>query len=128
MASRRRAVGAGRQQTAWARWKYQEHIEEGISAESIWKDLKGKIYLGVDDFVEEMRGKLDGGDEDVNIPRVQQTSTGIQTEHILRQYKIRMTQYGRRTTLELTVTADCSEFGVHFITSGTIVRETVCSQ
>jgi hypothetical protein len=90
--------------------------------------FKGKIYLGVDDFVEEMRGKLDGGDEDMNIPRVQQTSTGIQTEHILRQYKIRMTQYGRRTTLELTVTADCSEFGVHFITSGTIVRETVCSQ
>ena len=27
-------------------------------AESIWKDLKGQIYWGDDDFVEQMRSKL----------------------------------------------------------------------
>ena len=40
------------------RRKYQQFIEEGMSAESIWKDLKGQIYLGDDDFVEQMRSKL----------------------------------------------------------------------
>jgi len=37
-----RAIGARR--------KYQQFIEEGMSAESIWKDLKGQIYLGDDDL------------------------------------------------------------------------------
>ena len=39
-----------------ARRKYQQFVEEGMSAESIWKDLKGQIYLGDDDFVESRCG------------------------------------------------------------------------
>ena len=58
---------------AGARRKYQQFIEEGMSAESIWKDLKGQIYLGDDDFVEQMRSKLGERDEDVaTYQRVQQ--------------------------------------------------------
>ena len=40
---------------AAARRKYQEFVAEGMGAESIWKDLNGQIYLGDDDFVEQMR-------------------------------------------------------------------------
>ena len=42
-----------------------------MSAESIWKDLRGQIYLGDDNFVDQMRSKLGERDEDVNIPRIQ---------------------------------------------------------
>ena len=41
-----------------ARRKYQQFDEEGMGGASIWKDLKGQIYLGDDDFIEQMRGKL----------------------------------------------------------------------
>ena len=60
-----------------------------MSAESIWKDLKGKIYLGDDDFVERMRGKLGERDEDVNIPRVQQRGPAPKLSVIRRQHRNR---------------------------------------
>ena len=41
--------------SAGARRKYQQSVEEGMNAENIWKDLKGQIYLGGDDFVEQLR-------------------------------------------------------------------------
>jgi hypothetical protein len=74
---------------AGARRKYQQFIEEGMSAESIWKDLKGQIYLGDEDFVERMRKKLGQRDEDVNIPRVQQRGPAPKLSAIRRQHKNR---------------------------------------
>ena len=60
-----------------------------MSAESIWKDLKGQIYLGDDDFVEQMRGKLGERDEDVNIPKAQQRGPAPKLSTIRRQYTSR---------------------------------------
>ena len=74
---------------AGARRKYQQFIEEGMSAESIWKDLKGQIYLGDDDFVEQLRSKLGERDGDVNIPRVQQRGPAPKLSAIRRQHKNR---------------------------------------
>jgi len=68
-----------------------------MSAESIWKNLKGQIYLGDDDFVEQMRSKLGERDEDVNIPRVQQRGPAPKLSAIRRQHKIGTTRFGQRT-------------------------------
>ena len=106
-----------------ARRKYQQFVEEGMSAESIWKDLKGQIYLGDDDFVEQMRGKLGERDEDVNIPRVQQRApapmlSAIRWRHSNRDEGIRAAyETGAYSYQEIA-----KHFKVHFTTVGRIVR------
>jgi len=109
---------------ASARRKYQQFIEEGMSAESIWKDLKGQIYLGDDDFVDQMRGKLGERDEDVNIPRMQQRGPAPKLTVIRRQHKNR--DVAIRAAYEIgaySYQQIAKEFGVHFTTVGRIVRQ-----
>jgi hypothetical protein len=107
-----------------ARRKYQEFIADGIGKESIWKDLKGQIYLGDDDFVEQMQGKLDNRGEDVNIPSIQQRRPAPKLSAVRRQYKNRDAairaayQTGAYSYQQIG-----REFGVHFSTVGRIVRQ-----
>jgi hypothetical protein len=111
---------------AGARRKYQQFIEEGMSAESIWKNLKGQIYLGDDDFVEQMRSKLGERDEDVNIPKVQQRGAAPKLSAIRRQQKNR--DDGIRVAYETgtySYQQIAKEFGVHFTTVGRIVRQSM---
>jgi REP-associated tyrosine transposase len=109
---------------AGARRKYQQFIKEGMSAESIWKDLKGQIYLGDDDFVERMRKKLGQRDEDVNIPRVQQRGPAPKLSAIRRQHKNRDEAIrAAHETGAYSYQQIAKEFGVHFTTVGRIVRQ-----
>jgi putative transposase len=109
-----------------ARRKYQEFITEGMGSESIWKDLKGQIYLGDDDFVEQMREKLGGQARDVNIPRVQQRGAAPKVSSIRRQYPNR--DEAMRAAYETgaySYQQIAKEFGVHFTTVGRIVRRPI---
>ncbi|MBM2805957.1 MAG: Transposase [Deltaproteobacteria bacterium] len=74
---------------AIARRKYQEYIAESMSAESIWKDLQGQIYLGDDGFVEKIRRKLSERGADVNIPQAQQRGAAPKLSVIRKRYKQR---------------------------------------
>ena len=109
---------------AAGRRKYQEFIAEGMGKESIWKDLQGQIYLGDDDFVEQMRGKLGERKEDVNIPRIQQRGPAPKLSAVRRQHKNRddairaSYQTGAYSYQQIG-----KEFGVHFTTVGRIVRQ-----
>ena len=89
-----------------------------MSAESIWKDLKGQIYLGDNDFVEQMRSKLGERDDDVNIPRVQQRGPAPKLSEIRQQHKNRDYETGAYSYQQIA-----KEFGVHFTTVGRIVRQ-----
>lgn len=109
---------------SWARKKYQKFVEEGMGAETIWKDLKGQIYLGNDDFVEQMQGKLGKRNEDVNIPQAQQRPLAPSLEEIRRKYSNR--NRGIRVAYETgaySYQEIAKYFGVHFTTVGRIVRE-----
>jgi putative transposase len=109
---------------AGARRKYQEFVAEGMGAESIWKDLKGQIYLGDDDFVEQMREKLGERAEDVNVPRVQHRGAAPKLDAIRRQHKDR--DGAIRAAYETgaySYQRIAKEFGVHFTTVGRIVRQ-----
>jgi REP-associated tyrosine transposase len=111
---------------AGARRKYEEFLLEGMGAETIWKDLKGQIYLGDDDFVEQMRERLGKHDHDVNIPRVQQQGAVPKLSVIRRQYRNR--DQGMRAaygTAAYSYQQIAKEFGVHFTTVGRIVRRPV---
>jgi putative transposase len=106
-----------------ARRKYQQFVEEGMGGESIWKDLKGQIYLGDDDFVEQMRGKLGERDEDANIPLVQQRVPAPMLSAIRRRHSNR--DEGIRAAYETgaySYQEIARHFKVHFTTVGRIVR------
>jgi putative transposase len=106
--------------------KYQQFVEEGVGQESLWKDLKGQIYLGDDSFIEQMRGKLGEREEDVNIPSVQRraaapTLTAIGRQHKNRNDAIRVAyETGAYSYQQIA-----QHLGVHFTTVGRIVRESV---
>ena len=106
-----------------ARRKYQQFVEERMGGESIWKDLKGQIYLGDDDFVERMRDKLGERDEDVNIPLVQQRAPAPMLSAIRRRHSNR--DEGIRAAYETgaySYQEIAKHFEVHFTTVGRIVR------
>jgi len=109
---------------AAARRKYQDFVAEGMGKESIWKDLQGQIYLGDDDFVEQMRSKLEEREEDVNIPRIQQRAPAPKLSALRRQYKNR--DDGIRAAYQTgaySYQQIGKEFGIHFTTVGRIVRQ-----
>jgi hypothetical protein len=107
-----------------ARRQYRQFIEDGIIAESIWKDLKGQIYLGDEEFVERMQGKLAESDEDVNIPRVQQRRPAPKLSAIRRQHKNRDEAIrAAYDTGAYSYQQIAKEFGVHFTSVGRSVRQ-----
>ena len=95
-----------------------------MGAESIWKDLKGQIYLGDDNFVEQMRSKLGQWDEDVNIPRVKQRGASPKLSTIRRQHKDRDEAIRlAHETGAYSYQQIAQEFGLHFTTVGRVVRQ-----
>jgi putative transposase len=114
---------------AGARRKYQQFIADGMDTESIWNNLRGQIYLGDDNFVEQMRSKLGQRDEDVNIPRVQQRGAAPKLSTIRRKHKNR--DHAIRAAYETgaySYQEIAKEFGVHFTTVGRIVRQPTKSE
>jgi putative transposase len=106
----------------WARKKYQQFVEEGMGVETIWKNLRGQIYLGDDGFVEQMQEKLGKRNEDVNIPQAQQRPPPVALEEIRRRYSNR--HRGIRAAYETggySYQEIAKYFGVHFSTVGRIV-------
>jgi len=118
----------GRRRVA-ARRKYEQFVAEGMAAESVWKDLKGQIYLGDDDFVERMRGKLGDRDEDANIPRVQQRGAAAKLSAFRQHYNSRDdAMRSAYATGAYSYGQIASHFGVHFTTVGRIVRRGLSRQ
>ena len=108
---------------AGARRKYQQFIEDKMGAKSIWKDLKGQIYLGDDNFVDQMRSKLGERDEEVNIPRVHQRRAAPKPSTIRRRHQNR--DDAIRAAYETgTYSYEQSRRNFdHFATVGRIVRQ-----
>jgi putative transposase len=53
--------------------KYQEFVSEGIMDNGPWDHLKNQIYLGTDDFVQEMLNKVESEKSLLGIPKIQYT-------------------------------------------------------
>jgi len=52
--------------------RYQQFVLEGVGQNiEIWSKLKGQIYLGDEDFVSDMQGKIGKNQNDWNIPKKQ---------------------------------------------------------
>jgi putative transposase len=108
-----------------ARRRYQEFVGDGIGQESLWRELKGQIFLGDERFVQRTQAKLDDGEaNDVNIPRAQRRAPAPGLKQLQAQYKDQkkaiMAAY---ETGEYSYQQIGNHFGVHFTTVGRIVRE-----
>jgi REP element-mobilizing transposase RayT len=54
--------------------RYREFVEQGKNLPSPWESLKNQVYLGSDEFVEDMLSRIDPGQSLRDIPRPQKRS------------------------------------------------------
>jgi len=113
--------GPGR---ALARRRYARFVADGIGADSVWKDVRGQIYLGDERFVQRMQARLDRkvGD-DINVPRAQRRGPAPALVRIAAAHKDRdQAVLAAHDTGEYSYQQIAEHFGIHFTTVGRIVR------
>ncbi len=67
-----------------ARQRYVRFIAEGKDQPKIWQHLRGQIYLGDEDFVKKLHGRVKAGDRLKEIPRAQRRPDPQPLDHYLR--------------------------------------------
>ena len=65
--------------------KYQEFVTDGIRSKSPWSNLKKQIYLGNDEFINEMLKKIDPQMNLIDIPKIQYKTEKYTLEQIERK-------------------------------------------
>ncbi len=56
--------------------QYAQFVEEGLSRASIWDGLSQQVYLGRDDFIDQIKLKLSGRNDLAEVPRAQWKQSG----------------------------------------------------
>ena len=74
---------------AVAQQRYREFVQQGKGQPAPWQQLKNQIYLGDDDFVEDMQCKLDPGQSLKDIPKKQKQSAVKPLSYYAERYKER---------------------------------------
>ena len=98
-------------------------MPQGIAAQSVWKDLRGQIYLGDERFVQRMQAKLERDIKDVNIPRAQRRRPPPPLARIASAHKNReQAVLAAHATGAYSYQQIADHFGMHFTTVGRIVR------
>ena len=72
-----------------AQQRYLEFVQEGKGQPSPWKQLKNQIYLGDDDFVNDMQSKLDPEQSLKDIPKKQKMAPVKPLAYFAERYKTR---------------------------------------
>lgn len=72
-----------------AQMRYRRFVQEGNNQPSPWESLKNQIYLGSDQFVEDMQCKIDPKQSLADIPRKQKQSPKKPLSYYAKQYKHR---------------------------------------
>jgi len=103
--------------------RYAKLVAEGIGRESIWKDLKGQIFLGDVGFVEQMQARRQGLPKIVGVPKVQKRPPAPPLNVLLSRYKKRNEGIvAAYATGEYSYQQIADYYGIHFTTVGNIVR------
>jgi REP element-mobilizing transposase RayT len=103
-----------------AQQAYREFVISGMEKEAPWKDLKGRIILGRDDFVAKIRGLLGGKEEIKEIPRVERFATRPRLSQIFGERRDRRERDRRLYTAHITYGYTLKEIGdylrIHYST------------
>jgi putative transposase len=62
---------------------YKRFVREGMKEDTPWKEVKGQIFLGTDDFTSQFKGLLKGKERIKEIPRGQRYATRLSLEKLL---------------------------------------------
>ena len=72
-----------------AQQRYRDFVQQGKGQPSPWQQLKNQIYLGDDDFVNDMQGKLDPDQSLKDIPKKQKQVPAKPITYFAERYKTR---------------------------------------
>ena len=108
-----------------AQQRYAQFVSEGIQAESPWQNLKGQVFLGDDQFVQQMQARIaDQQRNDVQIPIAQRRAKPLSLPMIERSAPDRNAAIvSAYATGAYSYQEIATHFGVHFTTVGRIVRK-----
>lgn len=104
--------------------RYSDFVHAGIGQPSIWRHLRGQIFLGDEAFARQILETNSEAHEDVDIPMLQKRPPAPKLEQFARQCVDRdsaiVAAYatGQYNYLQIGIF-----FGLHFTTVGTIVRK-----
>jgi REP element-mobilizing transposase RayT len=69
--------------------RYDQFVMQGIGQEPIWNQLNRQVYLGDDAFVLKMQNKIQGQQQDINIPKAQRRPPAPKLSEIVENNEIR---------------------------------------
>ena len=107
-----------------AQEKYRNFVQEGKGQPSPWESLKNQIYLGSEEFVDDMQGKIDPEQSLKDIPKPQKNCPVKPLSYYKKSYKTRnraMAEAYRSGHYTLSEIGD--EFGVSYATVSRAVKE-----
>ena len=102
---------------------YKEFVKQGKNQSSVWDSLRNQIYLGSDEFVEEMQAKLKTDQSLDDIPKAQKLKPVKPLEFYRSQYSDRNTAMAEAYRSGHYTLAEVGEaFGVSYATVSRAVK------
>jgi hypothetical protein len=104
---------------------YKRFVREGMKEDTPWKEVKGQIFLGTDDFTSKFRGLLKVKEKIREIPRVQRYAARPSLEKLLHKRNQRISDeaiYKAHIRYGYTLKDIAEHVGVHYTTISRIVR------
>ena len=106
-----------------AQQRYAQFVIEGIKAASPWRDLKGQVYLGDDQFVQRAQAHIQTTRDDVQIPLAQRRPPPPPLAEIAQRMPDRDGAIkAAYATGAYSYQQIAEHFGIHFTTVGRVVR------
>ncbi len=97
--------------------KYRDFVKAGRNQPSPWAQLKNQIYLGTDEFIDEMQCKLGPEQSLKDIPKKQKQPSAKPLSHYAKKYRLRDEAMAHAyLSGHYTLTEIGMEFGVSYAT------------
>ncbi len=107
-----------------AQQRYRDFVQQGKGQPSPWQQLKNQIYLGDDDFVNDMQGKLDPDQSLKDIPKKQKQAPAKPIAYFAERYKTRNEGMAQAyLSGHYTLEQVGEHFGVSYATVSRAVRQ-----
>ncbi|TSC95364.1 MAG: hypothetical protein Athens101410_614 [Parcubacteria group bacterium Athens1014_10] len=112
-----------------AREQYKQFIFDGIKEDSPWKDLKGQILLGADNFIEKFKDILKDKERLKEVPRAQRyvlrpTLDELFTEKILKDKELKKETIYQSYVYYGYILKEIADYlGIHYVTVSRVIKQ-----
>ena len=98
--------------------RYVEFVQQGVRGPAVWKQLKGQVYLGTDEFVAAMNKKLQADVKFATqeIPRAQRRALAKSLAYYVEELRDAKLGMAADATGDYTLQAIADAFRVHYST------------